>query len=78
MTAYSIWAEGYRATCEHGYATFVGSIHGTDFADAVKNWSDAHPGWMQPYEIRNMEEGKLAIWGCKLFDNEADARRSFG
>jgi hypothetical protein len=34
-------------------------------------WND-HRGY------GNYDEKRNAIWGCRLFDNEADARKDFG
>lgn len=69
---YDIWCEGYAATGEHGTAFKFGSIEGASFRDACvaffRNRENAH--YFNPEY--------LTYWGCRLFDNEADARKSWG
>jgi hypothetical protein len=83
---FEIWVEGYRATGEEGSATFLGKFPGNTFDEAVENYKIAHPGTVdtrEAYAPRN-EDGVMpivkihSIWACRLFDNEADARKSFG
>lgn len=69
---YPVWMEGYAATGQSSRAQFQGFYPGANFADACKTWartSDS-PEYFNPE--------RLTYWGCQLFDNEADARRSFG
>jgi hypothetical protein len=70
---FEIWMEGYQATGESGGAQLVGKSTGWTFYDAVKNLADrSHKGKFDWYG------GRWSIWACRLFDNEADARKSFG
>jgi antirestriction protein len=83
---FEIWSEGYRATGEHGTATFHGKFPGNTFDEAVENFKKAYEGTVdtrEVYEEINSDgimPKKLqhSIWACRLFDNEADARKSFG
>lgn len=70
---YEIWSEGYIATGEHGTATFHGRFEGETFKDAVVNWTKKYSDAQQYVSLENM-----TYWGCRLFDNESDARKSFG
>lgn len=70
---YEVWSEGYRATGEHGTATFHGIYKAESFKEAVKQFQDTK--CTNP-EYINLD--KLTYWGCKFFDNETDARKSFG
>ncbi len=68
----SIWMEGYAATGEWGTAHLLGVFEATDFDDAVKQYS-----YTTESKI-DYRGGEYSFWGCRLFDNEADARKSFG
>lgn len=75
---YEIWTEGYRATGEEQNASLLGKASGFSFKEACdafhaqldepkKNIWSYHP-----------DSGTWSVWGCRLFDNETDARKSFG
>jgi hypothetical protein len=69
MNTYAIWSEGYRATGEAAGAHYFGSAKGETFKDAcVAHFKKDH--YFNPKTMRH--------WGCRLFDNEADARKAFG
>ena len=72
MKQYNIWMEGFRIMGERAEAEFLGAYEGESFLDACKKAADDHPG----YGGYNPEHN--TIWGCRLFDNEKDARKSFG
>lgn len=72
----SLWEEGHRATGSTGTAKFLGSYMANDMDDAVEQYLKKHPESKQ-YHRRN-EDGTHAIWGCVLYDNEIDARKTFG
>ena len=71
---YEIWCEGFAVTGNTGQAQLLGTSSGVDFINACNkfflNTRDGHL-----YECRG---GQPSFWGCRLFDNEADARRNFG
>lgn len=79
MREFEIWSEGYAATGEHQPAVFEGKVTAETFDQAVINLlghrldKDAD----QPDGYRR-RSGRLCIWACEIFDNEADARKSFG
>lgn len=87
MKEFEIWSEGYRATGESSDATFHGKFAGETFDDAVNKFNEQ---CVKKYGKPSAEKGSVLdgrtmkplddwrIWGCKLFDNEADARKSFG
>lgn len=65
-----IWAEGYRATGEHGTATYHGKVWADTFEDACRHRFKGD---------RNFDpENPGRVWACRLFDNESDARESYG
>lgn len=70
---YHIWTEGYLATGGSGAAILLGSVEANSFEEACH----------KVIKARNMDDSnynreKLTYWGCKLFDNEIDARKNFG
>jgi len=73
MRKYEIWSEGFSATGEYGPAQLMGSSEGNSFEDACRRLAEKESGFDEYY---NPERN--TYWGCRLFDNEADARRSFG
>lgn len=69
---FEIWMEGYRVTGNESDAQYKGSWPGNTFADACETWAKST-------ESPNLfDRGALTYWGCRLFDNETDARKSFG
>jgi hypothetical protein len=71
---YNIWVEGFSATGQHGPAQFIASVDSTSFKEACIKL--ATPEIQRKYG--NFNETYLTLWGCKLFDNEVDARRNYG
>lgn len=94
MKEFEVWSEGYAATGEHGEATFGGKFMANDFDGAVEKYlkqkqETDFPDVMKYYSknerfAERNNEGIMpkiivhSIWGCRLFDNETDARKSFG
>ena len=75
---YQIWVEGYLATGMEGIpekAQQVGAVEADNFQDACDKLCS-------PQELQDKwgyySSDRKTLWGCKLFDNEQDARKSFG
>jgi hypothetical protein len=66
---WEIWSEGYSATGEHSLAVFHGTVNAGTFREAC----DIAFGGETIYNSKS-----LTLWGCRLFDNEQNARESFG
>jgi hypothetical protein len=66
---WQIWSEGYRATGGESDATYRASVYAATFRQAC----DRFFGGDKYYD-----PDTLTYWGCHLYDNEADARKSFG
>lgn len=88
-----IWMEGYAATGEHGTAQRIWTGEAKDFDDAVRKYNEKYfkefPDGKFPAEpyTRNCftsdeafknRRANWKIWGCALYNNEQDARKSFG
>ena len=88
MKEYEIWEEGFAATGERAGARFIGKAMGETFEEACKNFrypADIVRSWDGMVLVHKGDALKLdehypypSIWACRLYDNEADARRSFG
>ena len=79
MKLFEIWMEGFAVTGHHGVAQKLGEAYGTTFEDAIKNYMDKNPDSGIQSDYKNYHaSGGYHIWGCKLYDNEKDARESFG
>lgn len=74
-----IWCEGYLATGCEGIpvtAMKLGEYEAESFEDAILLYIENHPN--EERYIHKRLDGSWRFWGCRLFDNEADARSSFG
>lgn len=68
-----IWSEGWQATGGKGSAMFWAEIDAASLSEACDRLAERDSDFRQYYD-RN----RMPWWGCRLFDNEADARKSFG
>ena len=66
---YEIWSEGYIIQGGSSGAIFFGCEEADTFQEAC----DKHFLDNKFYSSRG-----LTYWGCRLYDNESDARKSFG
>jgi len=81
-----IWMEGHRATGESSSASMIGEYEASDWDDAIRQYKEAYPHHVDtkrvPKNIKSVRDDNFtnfySIWACRLFDNEADARKSFG
>ena len=67
LPVHEVWREGYRITGETARALKLGEARAFTFEEACDIVCADMPGY----------SGR-AIWGCRLFNNEADARRFAG
>ena len=77
MATFEIWIEGYLATGMEGTpnrASRIAVIDAETFADACVNFSKTE----KAKGYGRFDKERLSFWGCRLFDNEQDARKSFG
>lgn len=75
---FELWVEGYSVTGQSAGAEFLGQVRGLDFNTAVAEYVktldfDAASYWAFGHSL-----GHWTRWGCRVYDNEADARRAFG
>lgn len=78
MKNYEIWAEGYTATDFNGNsvtekALCLGLKEGISFKDACVNF------FLENTErAKYFDKDSFLYYGCKLFDNEIEARQKVG
>jgi hypothetical protein len=66
---FQVWQEGFRATGESSPAILHGEVEAPTFRAAC---AEVFKG------ESTFDADTLTYWGCRLFDNETEARRSFG
>lgn len=76
MEKYKVWLEGYVCTGQRAGAEYLGEFEGTSFEDACLKASLAKFG---PKETANFyDTNRNTFWGCHFYNNESDARKTFG
>ena len=85
---FDIWSEGFQTEPEcEGHPVPAKLLHseieGDDFFDACRNWAKDFPDECNRcggLEFVSYADGNVwpTCWCCRLFDNETDARKSFG
>lgn len=77
-TKYEIWSEGYQASPDKGTATKHATVEGFCFHDAIAKYVAT----LAPENAKHWhyfkDRNEWTMDGCKTFDNEADARKSYG
>lgn len=76
-----VWIEGYQATCEKAGAKRLGVFDvasDATFEDAVQFWLDTQSADDVKRFYRKRDDGTMTYWSCRFFDNEEDARKSYG
>jgi hypothetical protein len=69
---HKVWMEGYAVSGNSEGARLLGEFEAPTFAEACA-MAAAASGM-----VRDFDRQRLSVWGCRLFDNEDDARRAFG
>lgn len=78
MNTYDVWIEGYLITGMGGIpaqAKKIGTVEAETFAAACDKVC-LPIEWQKLNGYYDRQHG--TVWGCRLFDNEADARKQFG
>lgn len=76
MKTYEIWTEGYSASGDSSPASYLGQGTGNTFEEAVRDLAEKEP--RHASYISYNDNGSITYWGCKMFDNQAEASVSFG
>ena len=73
MKKIELWMEGFATNGERSDANKIGEYIAESFDDAIKQYMLENP---------NVKIDKYGThysnWGMRIFDNEVDARKSFG
>lgn len=79
LMQYHLWMEGYSITGNESKATYLGTFTATSFVEACKKWHESLPEESRKnYLLSISANGTVTYWSCRIFDNELDARKSFG
>jgi len=80
MKEFEVWLEGYAATGQSSRATFHGKVMAESFDEAcikvLGGSLDKDESNSDGY--RRNSKGKMCVWACGCYDNETEARASFG
>jgi hypothetical protein len=79
MKPYEVWMEGHAATGDSSEAEFCGVYEAKTFAEACKAWvkEKGDEKYFNPHNSIFTPPAPT-YWSCQFFDNEHNARRSFG
>ena len=69
MRKYEVWSEGFVCTGSEAQAFFYGTVEANSFQEACDIMLKDDPEY---------DSFSLSTWGCRLYDNEADARKFNG
>ena len=71
MQSYEVWMEGYVISGNRSDARLIGVGEADTFLDACDKVCSGKEDFYS-------REPQPSLWMCRLFDNEADARKTFG
>lgn len=80
-TNVSIWMEGFACTGQSGKAKLLGTYEAYGLKHAVMKHLEYNGGKidLSYWHLKERMTGSVAdYWGCKIYDNEAAARKTFG
>ena len=78
MKTYEVYIEGYCTNGDRAPSRYLGQHTGRTFAEAARRACVARYGEESTKINFDFRGGIPAFWGCRLYDNHADAARSFG
>ena len=73
MKTYEIWMEGFACTGASSGARLLGKMKGKSFKDACAKLALEDENFKEYYD-----SNRQTFWGCRLFDNQIKAIRTFG
>ena len=73
---FDIWTEGYIATGMEGIPARAQKLASN--IEAAKKWYRSEPDASSRFGDLDVRNGVVYLWGCRLFDNEQDARKVYG
>ena len=74
MKKYEVWMEGYSVQGNDAGAELISVVTADTFKEACTlAWTDNDGNVKSSFDPE-----RLTFWGCRLFDNENEARKNFG
>ena len=74
IKAFDLWSEGYACTGQSSKAIFLGTFEADSFENACDKWADT----LKEKECYKRNGNIASYWGCRIYDNEEEVRKSFG
>ena len=71
-----VWTEGYAVTGDSSRARFLGHFRADTLLEAFRMWVERDHESRRSYA--DFESDPPTFWSCRVYDNEASARASFG
>jgi len=75
---FEVWSEGYAATGDISTANFWGTAEAETFQEACEKLLGKDLDRTDIPDRDFYRAKRPSVWGCRLFDNEAEARKTFG
>lgn len=76
MEKYQVWLEGYVCTGQRASAEYLGEFEGANFEEACLEASIARFGIAETQIF--YDANRNTFWGCRFYNNESEARKTFG
>lgn len=74
----TVWKEGYDASGNHCSAQHLFDANGPDLNSVIEKFVNGITDSSRDYWRFDVEQSLWRHWGCRTFDNEADARKTYG
>jgi hypothetical protein len=78
MKVYEVYIEGYCDNGDKKSSEYLGQHTGRTFTDAARRACVSRYGEASTKTYFSIRNNIPTFWGCRLYDNHADAARSFG
>ena len=78
MYTYEVYMEGYADNGGRCGASYIGRGIGNNFVEAAKDACIEKFGKEETERLFKVHGERAFFWGCEMFDNYADATKSFG
>jgi len=76
MIKIELWQEGFSATGQSSDACKIGEYMAENFDDAMEQYMAENPN--TKIDKQGSGSGNYSSWAMRIFDNEKQARKSFG
>jgi hypothetical protein len=80
LKEFEIWVEGFQTNGESSKASLLATMKAKSFEEAILIYAINDKAFYSNLEYypNSNKSSDYRYWGCRLFDNESDARKAFG